>query len=1369
MTPARHPDPIFISYARKDGRDLALRLQADLSADGHAVWLDTADIDGGASWSVEIENAIERCAVALTLLSHGSFASEICRAEQLRALRKRKRIIPLLVQADAERPLHLEALNFRDFSDRERYSAMLAVLRADLAGAGDLFPAPPHTPTNADPLPPDFVERPAIQAQLRAAILDDASDRRVALTAVHGIGGIGKSVLASALCHDPVIRDAYPDGVIWLKIGQTPGDLAEQMRVVGRTLGDDMAHYTSATEAASRLRTLLPDKSVLVVLDDVWDARHVLPFVIEAPRSRVLFTTRDRGIAERHDIRAAVLTVQPMTTTEALALLHTITKRNDPALNDVARAVGYHPLALSLAGGRIRRGMTPVEWLRAFGEMHTAFIRAGRRADGRHDSIEACFSLSIEALDPADRPLYHTLGIFAKDTWIPRATVRQLWGAYGLSDYDADDLIAQVVDLALVEQRADDGALSLHDLLHDYNRSCLDDPAAIHGRLLDAWGDHSALPDAYAWRNIAYHLREAGKLDTLRALLLDYRFLGAKLDATEVNALIADCDYLPGDEAIRVLKSALSMSAHVLNEDKDQLPYQITGRLWTHRDKPNIAPLWEQAQSSGRLELLGNKDYPPLMQAGGMLLRTLRGHDGRVTGALQLEDGRILSWSDDKTFRLWSPEGEMLVILDGHELGGIGGALELEDGRILAWSEYNGRPQLWTSQGEALSIPYDDVPWIRGVLKLNDRRLLLWAWSDYTLRLWSPSGELLTVLEGHTDWINGALELVDGRVISWGQGEKILRLWSAQGEPLAVLEGHTCMIEGALALADGRLLSWSDDKTLRLWSTDGELMAVLEGHTGKIEGVHELTDGRLLSWSNDARLWSSAGELLSVFEGYRQGSKILELADGQLLSWNYSDSTPQLWTSQGEPLAELKGHIYGINGVLALEDGRILSWGNDKILRLWSSAGESLAVLRGHTGRKVEGALTLADGRMLSWSDDKTLRLWSLQNDPLIVLEAHDNQVKDVLALKGEQLLSWSYNKTLRLWSIEGEPLTLLYGHASLVYGALELEDGRILSWSRDKTLRLWSSAGESLTVLKGHTDDITGVLVLTDGRILSWSDDKTLRLWSSAGEALAELKGHTYKVGGALELDDGQILSWPMKKGHVYHSGDYDVNLRLWSPVGELLTVLEGHADCIEGALSLTDGRILSWSGVAMLRLWSAQGESLVVLEGHPYLKINGALELAGGRILSWSKDKNLRLWSSAGESLVVLEGHTDSVEGALSLADGRILSWSDDKTLRLWSSVGEPLAVLDNWEQNEEALVTWSQKHRFDVRVLYEGDAHNPDSIFVRRVGARLWVHNIGQFIGDAEFKALAVHGQTVVLGDEAGRVIFLRVRDGKGSAAP
>ena len=33
---------IFISYARKDGRELALRLKADLERAGHDAWLDTA-------------------------------------------------------------------------------------------------------------------------------------------------------------------------------------------------------------------------------------------------------------------------------------------------------------------------------------------------------------------------------------------------------------------------------------------------------------------------------------------------------------------------------------------------------------------------------------------------------------------------------------------------------------------------------------------------------------------------------------------------------------------------------------------------------------------------------------------------------------------------------------------------------------------------------------------------------------------------------------------------------------------------------------------------------------------------------------------------------------------------------------------------------------------------------------------------------------------------------------------------------------------------------------------------------------------------------------------------------------------------------
>src|SRR2546422_379845 len=96
---------IFVSYAR-DGAELALRLQKDLTAAGFDVWLDTERIGGGASWTVEIEEAIDRAQVVLALLTPGSYSSEICRAEQIRSLRKGKSVVPLLAAPGSDIPQH---------------------------------------------------------------------------------------------------------------------------------------------------------------------------------------------------------------------------------------------------------------------------------------------------------------------------------------------------------------------------------------------------------------------------------------------------------------------------------------------------------------------------------------------------------------------------------------------------------------------------------------------------------------------------------------------------------------------------------------------------------------------------------------------------------------------------------------------------------------------------------------------------------------------------------------------------------------------------------------------------------------------------------------------------------------------------------------------------------------------------------------------------------------------------------------------------------------------------------------------------------------------------------------------------------------
>ncbi len=129
---------IFISYGRKDGRDLAVRLRDDLMAVGFSVWLDLEEIPGGATWSVNIEEAIEHCDATIALMTHSSYSSQWCRAEQLRSIRKGKRVIPLLVQEDAEIPLILEHLNYLNFTDLTRYDEMFRDLLSDVS-AGQAF------------------------------------------------------------------------------------------------------------------------------------------------------------------------------------------------------------------------------------------------------------------------------------------------------------------------------------------------------------------------------------------------------------------------------------------------------------------------------------------------------------------------------------------------------------------------------------------------------------------------------------------------------------------------------------------------------------------------------------------------------------------------------------------------------------------------------------------------------------------------------------------------------------------------------------------------------------------------------------------------------------------------------------------------------------------------------------------------------------------------------------------------------------------------------------------------------------------------------------------------------------------------------
>lgn len=212
------PLSIFISYARKDGAALAQRLQADFAKEGFDAWLDTQRIRGGAIWSTEIEHEIDKRPVTIALLSPGSYASEICRAEQLRALDKGNRVIPVLAVQGADRPLYLYARQYRDFTDDAKYAVRFGELVADIsddatATLPDTYRKTHVTYLTAPPRVANYMERPEALHALRNALFAEDQRQPIALTALAGMGGIGKTVLAKALTDDEVVQRAFPDGV----------------------------------------------------------------------------------------------------------------------------------------------------------------------------------------------------------------------------------------------------------------------------------------------------------------------------------------------------------------------------------------------------------------------------------------------------------------------------------------------------------------------------------------------------------------------------------------------------------------------------------------------------------------------------------------------------------------------------------------------------------------------------------------------------------------------------------------------------------------------------------------------------------------------------------------------------------------------------------------------------------------------------------------------------------------------------------------------------------------------------------------------------------------------------------------------------
>ncbi|MEU5707473.1 AfsR/SARP family transcriptional regulator [Streptomyces flaveolus] len=350
------------------------------------------------------------------------------------------------------------------------------ILQADPALAEPSAPVtePAATPVRPAQLPasvPDFTGRSSFVSELTDVLssASEAEGRVMAVSALAGIGGVGKTTLAVHVAHRA--RPAFPDGQLYVDLQGAGPRPAEPETVLGsflRALGTADANIPDTLEERAALyRSVLDGRRVLVLLDNAKDAAQVRPLLPGTEGCAALVTSRVRML----DLAGAHLVdLDVMSPDEALALFTKIVGEERVAAEreaalDVVAACGFLPLAIRIAASRLAARRT---W--------TVSVLAAKLADERRRldelqagdlAVKATFELGYGQLEPPQARAFRLLGLADG----PDISLAAAAAVLDLPAEETEDLLESLVDTSLLESAAP-GRYRFHDLVRLYARAC---------------------------------------------------------------------------------------------------------------------------------------------------------------------------------------------------------------------------------------------------------------------------------------------------------------------------------------------------------------------------------------------------------------------------------------------------------------------------------------------------------------------------------------------------------------------------------------------------------------------------------------------------------------------------------------------------------------------------------------------------------------------------------------------------------------------------------------------------------------------------------------------------------------------------------